>query len=76
MNQFINFLSDQSRGCVTVHRDLLFIYDKDAVVLGRDAGHRVLTGHLSLIVAARRHRMRKRWKKNVRKITLKSTKVM
>jgi len=42
--------------CVRVQRDLLFIYDKDAVVLGGDAGHRVLTGHLSLIVTAERER--------------------
>ncbi len=40
------------RGRVRVQRDLLFIYDKDAVVLGGDAWYRVLTGHLSLIVTA------------------------
>lgn len=49
-------------GCVTVQRDLLFIYDKDAVVLGGDAWHRVLTGHLSLIVTGGKDRGRDRQK--------------
>lgn len=51
-------------GCVRAQRDLLFIYDKDAVVLGGDAWHRVLTGHLSLIVTAGKDRVRDRRRKD------------
>ncbi len=51
-------------GCVRVQRDLLFIYDKDAVVLRGDAWHRVLTGHLSLIVTAEKDRVRDRQRKD------------
>lgn len=45
-------------GCVRVQGDLLFIHDKDAVVLGGDAWHRMFTGHLSLIVTAGKDRVR------------------
>lgn len=54
-------------GCVGAQRDLLFIYDKDAVVLGGDARHRVFTGHLSLIVTAGKDRVRVRQRKDKEK---------
>lgn len=60
-------LSDENTmqcvACVTVQRDLLFIDDKDAVVLGGDAWHRVLTGHLSLIVTGGKKQRERREKK-------------
>lgn len=44
--------------CVIDVWHLLFIYDEDAVVLRGDARHRVLAGHLPLIVAAGNDRLR------------------
>lgn len=56
-------------GCVRMQRDLLFIYDKDAVVLGGDAWHWMLTGHLSLIVTAGKDRQAEKKKKGKHWIT-------